>query len=353
MEYNRLKTAVMDIRMPEGMQTRILNHALVQSRRRFPHHAGFWRSPAAVLIEAALCMTIAVPVLAASSDTVHNLMYQISPSVAQFFQPVRQSDESNGIRMEVISAHLDGDTADLYITMQDLIGDRIDKTTDLYDSYTIDIPFDTSSHCEQVGYDAETGIVTFLVSITRTDGHPIDGGKITFAATEFLSRKSVYDGIEIPLDLNMIETAPETQHVRFTGASGMGAKYAQHKERMFEALVPGKPDKRFPVDGIDLTGMGFVDGQLHIQTSVMDPLGKDNHGYFYFVDGNGSQICYDASYTFQVETSDGRTDYTDYLFNITPEQLATCKLYGNFWTSSLLTQGDWKVTFDLGADVPE
>ena len=37
----------------------------------------------------------------------------------------------------------------------------------------------------------------------------------------------------------------------------------------------------FPVEGIDFTGIGYVNGMLHIQTSVVDNLTKDNHGYFF------------------------------------------------------------------------
>lgn len=58
--------------------------------------------------------------------------------------------------MEVVSADIRGDTARIYITMQDLIGDRVDETIDLYDSYDIRLPFDGTGFCGKVGYDPNT-----------------------------------------------------------------------------------------------------------------------------------------------------------------------------------------------------
>ena len=72
------------------------------------------------------------------------------------FLPVQKSDTNNGIKMEVVSADIRGDTARIYITMQDLIGDRVDETIDLYDSYDIRLPFDGTGFCGKVGYDPNT-----------------------------------------------------------------------------------------------------------------------------------------------------------------------------------------------------
>lgn len=347
MEYNRLKTAVTDIRMPEDVQTRILNNVQIQSQRKVPIRTGFWKRRAVLIIDAALFIGLAIPVFVGASETISQIMHRVSPSIARFFQLVQESSTDNNIRMEVISSHIDGDTASFYITMQDLTGGRIDGTIDLNDSYFIDVPYDISAYCQPLGYDEETSTATFMVNLTRMDGKPITDKKITFTATEFLSRKKSYKKIEIPIDLTTVPTSPETQLVHYTGAGGMGAKDTVHNSHTIEALVPDTPDPDFPVSGIDLTGIGFVDGTLHIQTRVTDPLSNGNHGYFYLIDGDGNQIIYDASYTFQQEISGVRTDYTDHLFNVTPEQLANCKLYGNFETAGLLTKGYWSVTFNL------
>lgn len=150
--------------------------------------------------KALVAAVLTVPVLAASVEPVYELIYLVSPSAAQFFVPVQKSDTNKGIKMEVVSADIRGDTARIYITMQDLIGDRVDETIDLYDSYDIRLPFDGTGFCEKVGYDPNTRTETFLITI-KTDGQKIAGKKITFSVGMFLSDKHVYDDIQIPVDL--------------------------------------------------------------------------------------------------------------------------------------------------------
>ena len=85
----------------------------------------------------------------------------------QYFTPVQRACVSNGIRMEVAACFVHDDTAELYVTLQDLEGDRVDETTDLFDSYTIRQPYDTAATCSLVHYDASTGTAVFQIQITR------------------------------------------------------------------------------------------------------------------------------------------------------------------------------------------
>ena len=116
-----------------------------------------------------------MPALAARVEPIYELMYMISPTIAQFFMPVQKSDEDNGVKMEVVSAHIHDNVAEIYIIMQDLTKSRIDETTDLFDSYSINRPFDSSSHCESVGYDKNTKTATFLITIDEWGNKDIAG----------------------------------------------------------------------------------------------------------------------------------------------------------------------------------
>ena len=49
------------------------------------------------------------------------------------------SCEDNGIKFEVISAYVEGNEAKIFISVQDIDGDRIDETTDLFDNFSIPI----------------------------------------------------------------------------------------------------------------------------------------------------------------------------------------------------------------------
>ncbi len=296
-----------------------------------------WHRPAAV-VAAVLCLVLLTPVRAAASTSIYDLMYALSPAIAQQFQPVQLADEDNGIRMEVVSASIRGDTAQVYLTLRDLTGDRVDGTVDLFDSYRINRPFDSTGRCEFVAYDDETGTATLLVTIRTMDGSGIGGGKVTFSFRQFLSRKTHYEDVEIPCDLgNIRETAtgwPESWSYSGGGLS----------ER--EPMLPGQPYVGFPVEGISLTGIGLVDGALRVQTAVENYLENDNHGRLWLTDSRGGRIE-SGSTQFIAEKDGRRLDYVEYVFPSTPEALAEYRLHGEFWTSGLLTTGNWSVTFPL------
>lgn len=59
---------------------------------------------------------------------------------------------------------------------------------------------------------------------------------------------------------------------------------------MLRVLEPGEPRGEFPVEGMALTGVGYVDGKLHLQTAVTDLEAYDNHSYFYLLDQEGNRI---------------------------------------------------------------
>ena len=107
---------------------------------------------------------ICVMPLAAASSTGYQVMYAVSPQATQFFTPVQRADEDQGIRMEVESASVHGNTVEVYVSFQDLEGSRIDGTTDLYDSYSLGRPFSSAGGCLFYRFDEETGKAGFLIS---------------------------------------------------------------------------------------------------------------------------------------------------------------------------------------------
>ena len=128
--------------------------------------------PLIALAAAVICLALTVPAFAmpalAADPSGYALLYSISPAAAQFFKPVNRSDEDNGIRLTVDSVYLHSDTVEVYVALQDLTGDRLDETTDLFDSYRINRGFDCSATCSRVGYDAQTRTARFLISVSYT-----------------------------------------------------------------------------------------------------------------------------------------------------------------------------------------
>ncbi|MHC1723593.1 MAG: hypothetical protein AB9836_10355 [Aminipila sp.] len=304
------------------------------------------RRPVLILCALLICLFTAIPVLAANVSSIYELMYLVSPSVAQSFVPVQKSCVSNGIEMQVVSAYIHGDTAEIYITMQDLEGNRIDETTDLNDSYSLRIPFDSSANCQLVGYDEATKTATFLISITEWGNKKIAGDKLTFSVNEFLSHKQEYSNVLIKEDLSDIKNSSESQNVSLTGWSGQNTeKYISDSESV-KVLKSSEP-MNFPVSGIDFTGIGYIDGSLHVQTSVINNLKKDNHGFFQLKDKKGNVVECDYNVGFVENADNNRIDYDEYVFNIPKAEIQKYSLYGDFVTSGMFTEGKWTVTFPL------
>ena len=84
--------------------------------------------------------------LAAATGNIpaNDIFYSLYPDMAMKLSPVNESCEDNGIKMEVESIYVHENMAEIYISMQDLTGNRIDETTDLFDSY------DIHTSCDQI-----------------------------------------------------------------------------------------------------------------------------------------------------------------------------------------------------------
>lgn len=313
--------------------------------------------PAAAILAACLGITIAMPALADNVELIYQAMYMVSPAVAQHFMPVHLSDEENGIRMEVESAYIHESTAEIYITMQDLTGDRIDDTLDLNDSYDIHLPFSSSAGCELVNYDAETRTARLYIRIDLWDEVPIEGDKITFSLGSFLSHKKEYDNITIPIDLSTVQAGAKTQEVELNGYSFMENYDMPDK---MQALVPSAPRKEFPVDGVEMTGLAYVDGKLHVQIASEPSENKfDGNGYFWLVKNDGTieepseNFMYHIGEQEWAETADGKghyvnsTRYDEYVLDIPQDEIGAYQLSARFVMTGMKVDGGWRVTFPL------
>ncbi len=300
-----------------------------------------YKKAIAIIAAAAFCMTMSVPAISAATEIelVYQMVYNISPTLAQKLKPIRMSCEDQGIKMEVESAYIYENEAHIIVSMQDLEGDRIDVTTDLYDSYDINTPFDAMGTCSQVDYDEKTGKATFLIKISLWDDKDISGDKITFSVGEFLSHKKIFED-EISIDLSSLDVITKTQNQ--TAYSFDGKQEEQWQE---PCIIPNHSYEDF-IDGIDLTGYGYIDGKFHIQVAIKDRLDNDNHGGFYLVGKNGNTKDCEYSVDWK-DKNNKRVEYFEYVFDISQEEIQNYELYGYFVTSEGSTKGNWQVTFPL------
>lgn len=297
-----------------------------------------------------LCLSVAVPTLAAGSPhAFYSIMYAISPKAAQFFTPVQKASEDNGVRMEVVSADIRGERADIVIALTDLTGDRVDETTDLYDSYSINRPYDGVATCSRIGFDPETKTVTFLAQIVEQGANAREGDKITFTLSCFLSGKKTGEDVPIPIDWANVPSKPETQYMEYGGYAGMGADDADIPDGG-TVLVPGE-SRLSPFDGFTVSAVGFVEGRLHVQLYIPDKLTLDDHASLRLVNASGQALpC--TSISFRPTGSDN-VPYQEYVFPVSEGETEGLALYGTFYKSGQITEGDWRVTFPLTMAEPQ
>jgi len=289
-----------------------------------------------------LCMAITIPVLAANVPAVHQILFTFSPGIAQFIMPERVSHENNGIAMEVVSADINDNIAEIYISLQDLTGNRIDATTCLVDSFSINSRSRlSSSGILTVGFDGEANTITYKIIINDYDN--INTDKITFTVRHFISGRRTYDMIPISVDFSGVSDTPDVMRMSDEYGSGFN-NYDYDNRGMPIVLVPSF-SLSFGVDGFEITGMGYIDNMLHIQMSVRNP--SYNFGELYFKDSDGNVIGQLHGFGFGEYFNGEVIWFNEMVFDIPKTELSNYDIYGYFVAGGAFTEGPWQVTFPL------
>ena len=306
--------------------------------KRVPRRRPVLRALIAAALAVVCLSGLVCAMTAADVGPAYELLYQLAPEAAQRLKPVHRSDENRGIRVEVVSADVRGDTAEACIAVTDLTGDRVDGTLDLFDSCDIRTARDSIGHCERVSFDPETKTAVFLVTVQAMDGAPIRGGKMTFSVGQLLAKKQTWEG---PLP---VEASADAATVSETQVELRGGSYAPGANSSAVFLAPGAPLCE-PTEGVAVTGLGEVDGQLHVQVYYEDIHRTDNHGWVWLLPQEGPRIMPLCSGAFWDEAHAG--SYEDYVFDADASALEGAELRGEFTTSDTLIEGPWEITCPL------
>lgn len=315
--------------------------AQAAAHKRPPHRM---RRAVAILAAAALLIGCGAPALAANVPGVYETLYAISPATAQFFMPVGESCEDNGVKMEVVSAFVKGDTAGVYLTMQDLTGDRFGGTLDLFDSYSLHYPVRTgqSSGCTLVEYDTDTRTATFLIEIKNMNGERFRGGKYTFSVRQLLTGRQNQDGMLVAAGLSDVPTNAPTETHRPNGASYL-TEPGFDTSADYPFLTPQSTLWQSEDGVFSLVAAGYRDGQLHLQYRTRKEF--DNHAWFQLFGADGREVK--ADYTMSYQDFDAGLFYQEFVYDVAYSELPACMAAGDLVTSDTLIEGDWRVTFRL------
>ena len=304
--------------------------------------------PVAAVAAVCVCLNFTLSALAANSDSAYAMMCAVSPALAQHFVPINKTSDDNGIRLEVESASISGNNAQAYVTLRDMDKKgRIDETTDLMDSYHIITAQDTASGCERVAYDPQTQTARFYINITSMNGKDLVKDKVTFMLSQFLSGKQEKNSYTVPHALDAALKQPQTTKKEITGGGGGSDDDASLFTGEHTVLKPDENNTILQeIPGIDFTGVGYIDGKLHVQMAMRDFRNTDNNACVWLTDASGKQVDEDYSQCF---LSDDDTDnYYEFVFDVPQDQISQYQLCGDFQTADHgATQGNWRVTFPI------
>lgn len=297
---------------------------------------------AAVLI---LCPLPAMTALGYS--TAYNILYTVSPDIAQTFKPVNRSCESNGFEMTVISAEVSENEANVFLAIHDTTESCPYGDWDLYDSYDIKTGKDMVGHCSFSEYDSETHTAYFVVNLKTMDGSRLlNGKKVTFSVSQMLLGKIQTESDIDQIDLGSVsyESGTDPGKYNFNGKYG----YSDMPEpEDYRFLIPQNEPLCSPAPGVQIMNIGYIDNALHILVKYEDQLETDNHGYVSVADSDGNKVCEKTEVGFYYRDRSGKDEMVEQIFPLDYEELKNYSLHGEFSTTQKHIYGDWEVTFSL------
>ncbi|MCR6513347.1 hypothetical protein M4I33_00440 [Clostridium sp. LY3-2] len=291
-----------------------------------------------------LSFTISIPVLANSSSSFNNLINFVEDKFLSLFNPLEIKKEDNNIKLEVVSGVKDNDTAIIYITLQDLNGNRIDENLDLNDSLKIK---GLDSFTSELSYfDKETQTATLKIQGT---GNSLSDN-LSLSLSSFLSGKVEESSV---LDKNtfleLIKTKPST--VKLNPKEMLGTSGDIGNFESIDVLNKGTLNHKFKdIPNMTITNIGIINNSLHIQTK-WNKEKHNNHGYLYLTNNkdetlklNSSNIS--LSFNEYGDAIQGN-DYVEFIYDL--EEFDPTKLNLNAYSSynENLIEGNWNLKFKL------
>lgn len=313
-----------------------------------------FRKVAVGLAVACLSLMLCVPVMASAIPSFGRFLAEINSSFESILQPIQLVCEDNGIKMEVVSAMNDSEMTVVYITLQDLEGDRVDETIDLYDSYKV--TGGSAFTSEVVNYNEDTKTAT--MRIQSNGGENLSGKELKFSFTSFISGGR---DINTSLDKAIFTESLKNESVEIVPLSldgisgGWGYLFDNLNKNVelgnIDVLKPNEKNIEFPnVDFMHISNVGFINGKLHVQTNWSRE-GINEHGSLYFTDNIGNKISIkETGVYFGVDESGNTTygrDYIEYIFDLDNINIEEINLNADLTYNKNHVEGNWETKFKI------
>ena len=283
------------------------------------------------------CMT---PALAANVPGVYQALYTISPAVAQFLVPVNLSCEREGVRLEVTDAYLQGHTACISFTMQDIQSSRLTNAHTALSGWYLDSMGLGSSRCRLVSYDAPTRTAAFFAEFSNLDQTFDPESMQTFSVSELFCGGAQAEDTPLAVPLSDVPVDPPVQIHEIS--SGTLDETGQCPTQ-YAFLMPQQPLWQ-SADGVfSLSAAGYREGQLHLQLCTDESRVASASGLLELCDADGQTVAAAAAYSW----TEGERHYTETIYDIPCNALPGCSLTLDSSIYETVISGNWQVTFRL------
>ncbi len=317
--------------------------------------------------------------LAAGLEEVNELLYRFWPEAARALRPLNLSVEQGGIRMDVISATMNNERLLITYSLTDLKGNRLNDNTKCSTDLDIPDPVDEYYGYDRlISYDPEKHQALFGSFLRYRDfaSDISDDNTITLMLTgitvsESYSREllSLMDGQEYKVD-----PVPCPKELFTTGIVVLDEGAEKGQQEYPNVLNPENSLGIPVIDGIELSGIGWVDGMLHIQLHIPDYIANINTRHMFSEyarymwdinlletdpDGSQSSVTWldepfsgflKESRFFYNELSwrDGDELWIEKIFPVSPDDMDHYTVEGDFEARDRypeLNQYEWRVSF--------
>ncbi|MFV0413084.1 MAG: hypothetical protein ACK5L3_07400 [Oscillospiraceae bacterium] len=324
------------------------------------------RKPLITAAAACLALVFSVQVAASVFPPFERFIANMGEDLRQLVQPLSEESTYNGIKMQVVAAVNDGDTAVIYFTLQDLAENRITPSTEIYD-YSLNDSL--AGMAEMVYFDEDTATATYRMESFAEE--PEENRTITLQISTLLSGMVQVENLKTGLTLADIQAhnpQPTTQQAENTAGSGYSYGSSEEVNQKMAALMEAPTVTTLAFGGAPLTlpatnlftvsNAGMVGGYLHLQQkpegmekySMLEPVlnypgasANTQLGVLNFSLGKTDTVFY-RQYS----------EYSEYILQLpqnTDPKNVDVALRGFYYTSAI--NGNWKATFELDENPPQ
>lgn len=305
--------------------------------------------------------------LAAGVEDVNDMLYKLWPEAARALRPLHLSDEHDGIRLDVISATLADDHYLVTWSLTDQDGNSNIDVKSCHSSLHVPIMEEAVGRTEQLSWDPDLHqavCATYFDYKPRPASavSPENADKAYFVVSNLYGYKpsasldlmSLMNGQDYPVE--SVPVPPDN--------SDDPLLYRDRPPEGTTVLNPAN-SLHIPIaENIELSGIGWIDGKLHVQVHFSDYLMHVETDEFIssqvryawtanIHDRQGNEVTLEDEETRQdirnIEWADGSDLWTEMIWPVGEDVMKDCTLDAEFSTMAVyreeLTRTMWHVSF--------